>query len=337
MIRPLLRVVPLLALLALAAGCSGVGLPAVLEQLLPSATPSPSPTATVTPTRTPTPTRTASPTPTATPTLTPTPTPVVFAGAGDVSICGQDGDDQTAALLESLPGLVFVAGDASNELGTAEQYEKCFDPSWGRFKERLRPVPGNHDYRTDGGKYYYEYFGEAAGWPGEGWYSFDYGGWHIVMLNSNCNDVACGSDSPQITWLREDLQQNDAQCTLAVWHHSYFSSGLGGSDRRMRAAFEALYEDGAELVIGGHDHDYERFAPLDPQGNYDPERGIRQFVVGTGGVNYRPFDRVRPGSEAQYSGVFGVLKLTLHADRYDWEFIPVEGSTFTDTGSGLCR
>jgi hypothetical protein len=290
---------------------------------------------------TPRPTQTLTPTPlpsiTATVTVTPTPQPVYLTGAGDISICGQEGDNQTAALLAGIPGEIFTAGDNSNEDGAAWQYQKCFDESWGQFKDRLHPAAGNHDYYTPGAQPYYAYFGAAAGNPGEGWYSYDTGGWHIVVLNSNCNDVACGKDSAQIAWLRADLAASGAQCTLAVWHHPRWSSGLAGSDGRMSPAYRVLYEYGAEVVVSGHAHDYERLAPLDPEGKRDPQRGIRQFVVGTGGVNYLPFPGLLPESEAHDAGTFGVLRFTLYPDRYAWDFIPVEGQTFTDGGYGICH
>lgn len=287
------------------------------------------------PTGTPTP----APQPSATPTLAPSPTaaPVYFTGAGDISICGQDGDDQTAKLLANIPGQLFTAGDNSNEDGAEWQYTRCFEESWGQFKDRLRPAPGNHDYNTPGAQPYFAYFGAAAGNPGEGWYSYDYGGWHIIVLNSNCNDVACGKNSPQVTWLREDLAASDALCTLAIWHHPRWSSGMAGSDGRMSAAFRALYEAGAEIVISGHDHDYERLAPLDADGKRDPERGIRQFVVGTGGAYFRPFLNLLPESEANKSFAFGVLRFTLRPDSYDWKFIPIEGVEYEDSGSGVCH
>ncbi len=329
----LLRIFNLFLLLSLSlAACSPV---------VSVATPRPVKTSAALLTAAPLPGDTATPTPiptrTPAPTLMPTPTPAVLVGAGDISICGQDGDDQTAALLAGISAEIFTAGDSSNEEGTVPQYTRCFDPSWGQYKDRIHPVPGNHDYYTPGAAGYFEYFGAAAGNPGEGWYSFDLGSWHIVMLNSNCNDVACGPHSPQVQWLRADLAASAAQCTLAVWHHPRWSSGLVGSDGRMSPAYRALYEAGAEIVISGHEHSYERLMPLDPDGKPDPQRGIRQFIVGTGGVNYRPFGNILPESEVRHSGTYGVLKLTLYPDRYHWEFIPVVPGEFTDTGDGACH
>lgn len=299
--------------------------------------PTPALQSTLTPQPTPQPTSTATPSATPTRLPSPTPEPVYFTGAGDISICGQDGDDQTAALLARIPGLIFTAGDNSNEDGAEWQYTRCFEESWGQFKDRLRPAAGNHDYYTPGAQPYFEYFGAAAGNPGEGWYSYDYGGWHIVVLNSNCNDVACGTNSPQLTWLREDLAASDALCTLAIWHHPRWSSGMAGSDGRMSAAYRALYAAGADVVLSGHDHDYERLAPLDPEGQRDPQRGIRQFVIGTGGAYFRPFLNLLPESEANKSFAFGVLRFTLRPDGYDWQFIPVEGEEYSDSGSATCH
>lgn len=299
----------------------------------------PLPVVTLTPLLSSTPTVIPSPPPTATPLPSPTPTQPdpVLAGAGDVSICGQEGDDQTARLLARLPGTIFVAGDGSNELASVEEYQHCFGSSWGQLLDRIRPVPGNHDYLTPGAAGYFEYFGPAAGQPGQGYYSYDLGTWHIVALDSNCSDVDCSADSPEVQWLRADLAAHPTQCTLAYWHHSYYSSGLAGSSTWLKAFFQALYDYGAEVVIGGHDHDYERFSPQDPQGKADPLQGIRQFVVGTGGVSQRGFLSILPNSEAHHSGAYGILKLTLHPDRYDWEFLPVEGQTFRDSGSTSCH
>lgn len=330
-----------ISLCLLLAACTGPGVQAGFETALPAPE---TPIDTPAPTQ-PAPTQpalagTAAPTDAATRTAvppSPTPAPVYLTGAGDIAICGQEGDDQTAALLAHIPGIIFTAGDNSNESGSAYELAECFGASWGQFKDRIRPAPGNHEYYTPGALPYYEYFGAAAGNPGEGWYSYDTGGWHVVVLNSNCNDVACGPNSPQVQWLRQDLAANQAQCTLAIWHHPRWSSGLAGSDGRMSPAYRALYEHGAEVVVSGHAHDYERLAPLDPEGKRDPQYGIRQFVVGTGGVNALPFPSLLPESEASYSGAFGVIRFTLEPDRYAWEFIPVEGESYTDSGSAVCH
>jgi len=216
-------------------------------------------------------------------------------------------------------------------------YADCYDPSWGRHKGRTRPVPGNHEYETPGAAGYFAYFGAAAGEPGEGWYSYELGGWHVVALNSSCEQLegGCGADSPQVRWLRADLAAHPAHCTLAYWHHPRFGSA---ASERMRPAWRALYDAGAELVLSGDVHAYERLAPLDPLGQPDAERGIRQFVVGTGGA---PLGEFAAGAQAdvevRHSGAHGVLELSLTPSGYAWEFVPAGGAAFTDSGSAACH
>lgn len=339
-------------ILMLLAGCASTSAQSptqaqVTITMLPSATPftpltnTPSPSPTTTPTTTPTPEPTA--TATSEPSPTPTNAPVVLFGAGDISYCGPDwiGDDNTAELLSNLieeypNAAIFTAGDNTQAEGTRAEFRNCFDPTWGRFKERIRPSPGNHDYVTENAAPYYEYFGAAAGEPGKGFYSYDLGDWHIVALNSNCNYVACRNDSQQVAWLREDLQNSDKKCTLMYWHHPLFTSGLSGNYGAARSFWQAGEDFGVELVVNGHDHEYERFAPQDHGGNPTPD-GIRQFVVGTGGAYHRDWGEIQPNSEVRDNATHGVIKFTLYADRYEWEFIPVYGSTFTDSGSGECH
>jgi acid phosphatase type 7 len=264
----------------------------------------------------------------------------VLVGAGDVAGCDTlDGAEATARLLDHIPGTVFLAGDAAYEDGTEEQFAQCYDPTWGRHKARTRPAPGNHDYNTRHATPYFRYFGMRAGDPQRGYYSYDLGGWHIVVINSVCDGAGgCDGGSPQERWLRQDLAQHPAACTLAYWHYPLFSSGAKhGNDLEMKPFWQALYSAGAEIVINGHDHDYERFAPQDPDGRPDPARGIREFVVGTGGRSTRPFADPQPNSEVRNTGTFGVLKITLHPNSYDWRFIPVAGKAFTDSGSGACH
>ena len=284
----------------------------------------------------PPPTLTLTPAPTSTSSLTPTPTPPVLVGAGDISVCGLKGASQTAALLANIPGTIFTAGDNTNETGQLSEYTRCFDQTWGRFKDRIRPAPGNHDYMTAGAEGYYSYFGIAAGERGKGYYSYDLGGWHVIALNSNCNSVGCGPDSAQVAWLAADLEDHPARCTLAYWHHPRFSSGLSGNSG-LWSFWDLLYKAGAEVVVNGNDHDYERFAPQDPNGKLDRENGIREFVAGTGGAGQRVFAETLPNSEARHSGEFGVLQFTLYPDRYAWEFIPVEGGSFRDSGMDFCH
>ena len=281
--------------------------------------------------------------PTPTPTNTPVPSPPpsgdpVLVGAGDIASCSSAGDEATANLLDGIAGTVYTLGDNAYESGTATEFANCYDPTWGRQKARTRPAPGNHDYNTAGAGGYYGYFGAAAGDPSKGYYSYDLGAWHIVVLNSNCAVAGgCGAGSPQEQWLRQDLAASAAGCTLAYWHHPRFSSGEHGSDATMQAFWQALYDLNADVVLSGHDHDYERFAPQTPAGAADPARGIREFVVGTGGRSHYAITTVQPNSEAHNDTTYGVLKLTLHPSGYEWRFVPEAGKTFTDSGSGACH
>jgi hypothetical protein len=273
--------------------------------------------------------------------LTPDPleTDPVLVAVGDIASCSSDGDEATAALLDDLPGTIATLGDNVYRNGTPQEFAECYDPSWGRHKDRTRPAPGNHDYETSGAAGYFDYFGAAAGEPGKGYYSYDLGTWHIVVLNSNCSQVGgCGDGSSQEQWLREDLAAHPATCTLAYWHHPLFSSGTEhGGDEAMRPIWHVLYDAGADVVLVGHEHNYERFAPLDPTGATDPERGIRQFVVGTGGKSLYRFGEPLPASEVRNAEAMGVLKLRLHATGYDWQFVPVPGALFDDTGAWPCH
>ncbi len=306
---------------------------------VPAATPTSAPTAAST--SVPTATSTPAPEPTAAPPLATLPAEAdaaVFAGAGDIAACSGSGPEATAKLLEQIGGTVFTVGDNALPSGTTAEFANCYDPSWGRFKERTRPAAGNHEYQTRGASGYFAYFGAAAGEPGKGYYSFDLGAWHIVVLNTQCSDVGgCGSTSPQVQWLRADLAANPTRCSLAIGHVPRFSSGLHGSAPEIQPIWQALYDAGAELIIAGHDHDYERFAPQDPAGRADPDRGIRQFIVGTGGASHYPLGPRIANSEVSNGSTFGVLKLTLRSTGYDWEFVPVAGSSFTDSGSASCH
>lgn len=257
----------------------------------------------------------------------------VFVGAGDIADCGRTQDQATALLLDGIAGTVFTAGDNVYPNGTTAEFNNCYHPTWGRHKARTRPSPGNHDYNSSGATPYYNYFGANAGPAGRGYYSYNLGAWHIISLNS---EVPAGPGSVQEQWLRTDLAANTAACTLAYWHRPLFSSGSGhGNDPSTQALFEALYEFGADVVITGHDHNYERFAPQDPDGQADPT-GIREFVVGTGGAALRPIGTIQPNSEVRNATTYGVLKLTLHPTSYNWEFIPITGQTFRDSGGMPC-
>jgi len=262
----------------------------------------------------------------------------VLVGAGDIASCSSTGDSETATLLALIDGTVATFGDNAYENGTTSEFTNCYEPTWGPYKDRTKPSPGNHDYNTSGATGYYGYFGAAAGDPSKGYYSYDLGAWHIISLNSNCyiSGLGCGAGSPQEQWLRADLATHPVACTLAYWHHPRFSSGQHGNDTRTLPLWQALYDYGADIVISGHDHDYERFALQDPAGSAAPGRGIREFVAGTGGRSHYAIGSVIANSEVQNGDTYGVLKLSLHATSYDWQFIHVFGATFTDSGSGTC-
>jgi hypothetical protein len=263
--------------------------------------------------------------------------PVVLVGAGDIASCSLDGDSQTASLLDTIAGGVFTLGDTAYSNGTASEFANCFDPTWGRHKARIRPAVGNHEYNTSGATPYYDYFGEAAGPRGKGYYSYDAGAWHVVVLNSNCGIVSCSANSAQAQWLAADLAANDAKCTLAYMHHPRFSSGNHGDETAVQPLWQIMYDNGVDLALAGHDHEYERFLAMRPDGTRDDANGIRSFVVGTGGIDLRSFARARTNSEVRQTGTHGVLKLTLDADSYSWEFVPVAGKTFTDKGTDVCH
>jgi hypothetical protein len=297
------------------------------------------PTSTPTNTGTPTNTATPGPSPTSTHTATPTQTPssqsVIFVGAGDIAECGGHAEN-TAQLLDNIPGTVYTLGDNAYPNGSAAQYNDCYNPTWGRHKARTRPAVGDNDYNTAGAIPYYNYFGAAAGNPNEGYYSFDLGNWHIIVINSNCSKVGgCNSSSPQVQWLQADLAAHPSACILAIHHEPLFSSKGGKSD--MRNLWVPLYAAGTDIVLSGHRHMYERFAPQNPDGVVDLSNGIRQFVVGTGGAGLTSApSSSAPNSQIRNNNTFGVLKLTLHPASYDWQFIPIAGQTFTDSGSASC-
>jgi hypothetical protein len=269
---------------------------------------------------------------------TPNP-PQIFVGAGDISSCSNNNDAATAALLDNIAGTVFTVGDNVYSENTASRYVNCYDPTWGRHKARTKPVPGNHDYNTSGGSDYFNYFGATAGTSGQGYYSYDLGQWHIIALNS---EISNGASSPQMQWLRTDLTAHPNLCTAALWHEPLYSSdagsGTGGKIwSGVRPFWDTLYAYGADLVLNGHRHDYERIAPLKPNGTSDPTFGIRTVVVGMGGIGGSSLNNVFPLSEERNGNTFGVLKLYLYDDSYAWKFIPVAGKTYTDSGSTACH
>jgi hypothetical protein len=266
----------------------------------------------------------------------------VFVGAGDIASCNSNGDEATARLLDRIlgqtDGTVFTAGDNLNSTGSLDEFKACYGPTWGRFKARTRPVPGNHEYVTPHAAGYFDYFGKRAGPRGLGFYSYNLGAWHIIALNSS---IGSPPGSPQDRWLRADLEANKTtMCTLAYWHHPVFGSYDQDKESAglMRDVWKILYEYGVDVVVNGHFHYYERFVPLDADGHADPQRGIREFIVGTGGavlsksLGAQPL----PGSEVRDNSTWGVLKFTLHPTSYDWEFIPAAGGTFHDSGSAPC-
>ncbi|HET7231415.1 MAG TPA: metallophosphoesterase [Longimicrobium sp.] len=259
---------------------------------------------------------------------------VVVLAAGDIASCETPGDEHTAAILDTIPGAVLALGDNAYVDGSGAEYRACYTPTWGRHLERTRAAPGNHDYHTRGAAAFFAYFGERAGPPGRGYFSFELGAWHVVMLNTSA-PMAAGSAQEQ--WLRGDLAAHPGRCTLAVLHHPRFSSGVHGDNAPVAPLWRALYDAGADLVLSGHDHVYERFLRLTPDGRPDPGRGIRSFVVGTGGARHTPFRRRARGSEARLDGTWGVLKLTLRADRYEWAFVTAASGRALDHGEDPCR
>jgi len=289
--------------------------------------------------------------------VTPPGTPQVLIGAGDIGECGPPLNLQharrTAEIIDTIPGTVFTLGDNAYPKGTTADYAQCYAPTWGRFKKRTHPAPGNHEYQELGGvpnpdstaDGYFRYFGVAAHDQPTGWYSYDLGAWHIVVLNSNFKESeALGrvlNLDTQLAWLRADLAAHPNACTLAMWHHPRFSSGVvHGNDAQMQPFWQALYDAGADVILVGHEHNYERFAPQTPDGTADPARGIREFVVGTGGGGYDTLDVAKVGtgnSEVGNQNVHGVLKLTLSDGSYQWQFIPTPSYSFTDSGSGTCH
>jgi calcineurin-like phosphoesterase family protein len=243
-------------------------------------------------------------------------------------------------ILNAKPDTVLAVGDTQYNSATLAEFRASYEPTWGRFKNITRPVVGNHEYGTSAAADYFSYFGAAAGEPQKGYYSFNIGAWHVIALNSNCSEpgINCAVGFAQEGWLRADLDAHRNRCVLAFWHHPMFSSGQHGNFPTMREFYNALYEKGADLVLVGHDHDYERFAPQAPTGVLDPIRGIREFVVGTGGRDLLSLRKQRkPNSEVGQDNTYGVLMLRLHPTSYDWQFVPEAGRSFHDSGSQACH
>ena len=323
--------------LSLASRESGANAPQIVVQTQGGPTPTATRTATAgsnpTATRTPTSTPTAVSSPTRTPTAAPTSTTsagdAVLVGAGDISTCSNNNDEATAKLLDGIAGTVFTAGDNAYDSGTITEYPHCYDPTWGRLKSRTEPVPGNHEYNTSGAAGYFQYFNSPPAY-----YAYNLGAWRIYALNSEIDVSASGAEA---TWLQSDLAANPKACVLAYWHKPRWSSGsTHGSDSGMQALWQILYNAGADVVINGHEHNYERFAQMNASGA-TVSQGLREFVVGTGGNGHYAFGTPLASSELRDSSTYGVLKLTLHSNSYDWQFIPVAGSTFTDSGTTPCH
>ena len=294
------------------------------------------------------------------------PQAAILAGAGDIARC-YDGEnplaswppetsaaESTATLLDGIPGTVFAAGDNAYEFGSPTDYATCYAPTWGRHRERTRPALGNHEYLTPGAAGYFAYFG-GRGAPPLGYYSYELGSWHVVVLNSTpqwalcqpqeglnppssaADGRACPPDAAQQAWLAADLAAHPNRCTLAYFHHPRFSSGLHGNQYEMQEFWDILYAGGVDLVISGHDHDYERFAPQDPEGNLDTRRGIREIVVGTGGAEFYSFATIQPNSEARGEHTHGVIAVALGSNGYAWAYVPTTPGGFTDAGRDHCH
>ena len=253
-------------------------------------------------------------------------------GAGDIGECGRDGARRTGLLLDQLDGALFTTGDHAYMTGKPDEFRNCYDPYWGRHKVRTHPSAGNHDYGMAGAAGYFEYFGGLAEGP-NGYYSYKIGNWHIVALNTN---LPVDRGSAQVAWLRADLAAANAKCSMAYFHHPLVSSGENGGSSRQRDLWRTLYEFGVDVVVNGHDHVYERFAPIDPDERLDTARGIRQFTVGTGGAKLYGFPRVERNSEVRGSA-WGVIRFGLRESGYSWEFIPVAGESFHDSGTDVCH
>jgi hypothetical protein len=252
--------------------------------------------------------------------------------AGDIGFCGSAGPEATAAILDVLPGPIFTLGDHAYYSGTDREFRECFDPSWGRHRSRIRPVPGNHDYETPGAGPYFAYFGAAAGQPGLGYQAFRVGRWEIFALNSN---IPINDGSVQLAWLQSELALRPSKCSLAYWHHPPVTEGPNGPNPHVRALWQTLVDNHVDVMLTGHDHQYQRFAPLDR----DLRRaasGPRLFVVGTGGAMLYPFPAPPSLTEARSSS-WGVLRLTLQDGAYEWEFMGAAGQPFRDAGRGVCE
>ncbi len=247
---------------------------------------------------------------------------------GDIASCEVETDERVADLVARTPGTLALLGDIAYESGTPDEFARCFMPAWARFLPRTRAALGNHEYAN--GESDASTARAILRLPADAWYSFELGAWHVIVLDSNCGEVGgCGPGTRQWLWLRRDLRQHrEARCTLALWHHPRFSSGLHGADRRLGPFWALLAAARADVVLSGHDHDYERFAPV---------AGVRSFVVGTGGRGLRPFHAIDPRGVARQAHSFGILRLTLRPRGYGWRFLTAAGPEYVDAGSAACR
>ncbi|MBC5827236.1 MAG: metallophosphoesterase [Candidatus Eremiobacteraeota bacterium] len=276
----------------------------------------------------------------------------VVAAAGDIA-CDQtpnapppDADEGSGGCKQTSTGqllssrkfdAILTLGDEQYDSGTLPQFMSSYDKTWGRYKDITYPIPGNHEYETPGASGYYSYYGARAGDPKKGYYSFGLGAWHVIAINANCADIGgCNKGSAEERWLRADLSAHPASCTLAYWHQPRFSSGHHHSDPTYDAFWQDLYAVHADLVLNGHDHLYERFAPQTPSGS-PASNGIREIIAGTGGRSHYQFTKIEPNSEVRNNTTFGILELTLHPHSYDWRFVPVGAGSFSDTGSQRCH
>ncbi len=251
----------------------------------------------------------------------------VLLAVGDIGFCGGEADDAVAQLAASLPGEIALLGDIVYPDGSAQAFEECLEPAWGPMRPRLRPALGNHEYDTGSADPYFDWFGPSAGTPGEGWYSYDLGEWHVVVLNSNCGFARCGPGSPQLRWLTADLAEHAGDCLLAYWHHPRWSSGRHGSDVVVDPLWDAVVAAGADIVLSGHDHSYER-VEVD---------GLQEFVVGTGGRSLYQFQRdALPETAVRHDDSYGLLWLALREGGFEWQFLPLGVTAFSDSGLGEC-
>jgi hypothetical protein len=266
----------------------------------------------------------------------------VMLAAGDIAECDHQGDEATARLLDAYPNATIAAlGDLAYPHGRDQDFGDCFNSSWGRFKDRMRPTTGNHDNATKDAGGYADYFGSQGGPFDRYYYSYDLGAWHVAVLNSDCWRVdGCAAADPQAAWLRNDLRKHRDQCTMAYWHRPPFSSGRYGdpeNTRRIKPLWHVAVDEGVDLILTAHEHSYERFVPMDREGRRD-DQGTQLFIVGTGGGNLRKYRRPPlPTTAVRNDDTWGLLRLALSRDGYDWKFLPVAGRSFTDAGSGACH